>query len=42
MVMKKCTEKGFLNVEGLKFELIPEKFRAGTYEIVIKDVTEGI
>ena len=39
MVMKKCTEKGFLNVEGLKFELIPEKFKAGTYEIVITDVT---
>ena len=42
MVIKKCTEKGFLKVEDLKFELIPEKFKSGTYEIVIKDVTDGI
>jgi hypothetical protein len=42
MVIKKCTEKGYLNVEGLKYELIPEKFKAGTYEIVITDVTSGI
>ena len=42
MVIKKCTEKGILNVEGLKFELIPEKFKAGTYEIVVTDVTKGI
>ena len=26
----------------MKFELIPEKFKSGTYEIVIKDVTKGI
>jgi hypothetical protein len=26
----------------LKFELIPEKFKSGTYEIVVTDITQGI
>lgn len=33
---------GVLSVEGLKFQLIPEKFEAGSYEIVITDKTNGI
>jgi hypothetical protein len=41
-VIKRCTEKGVLKVQNLKFELIPEKFKSGTYEIVITDVTRGI
>ena len=31
-----------MSIEGLKFDLIPEKFKSGTYEIVITDVTQGI
>ena len=42
LVIKKTTVDGILSVEGLKFVLIPEKFEAGSYEIVISDKTIGI
>lgn len=41
LVLKKCTEKGFLSVEGLTYAL-SDTFKAGNYEIVITDVTQGI
>ena len=40
--MRRATVDGVLSVEGLKFELIPEKFETGSYEIVITDKTIGI
>ena len=42
IIMRKVTVDGVLSVEGLKFELIPEKFESGSYEIVITDKTVGI
>ena len=31
-----------MKIENLKFEVIPEKFPGGTYEMIIRDVTKGI
>jgi hypothetical protein len=42
LVIRRQTVNGILTVEGLKFVLIPEKFEAGNYEIVITDKTNGI
>lgn len=42
LVIRRSTVDGILVVENLKFQLIPEKFEAGNYEIVITDKTNGI
>lgn len=42
MTVKLATEAGQTQLEGLTFKLDNETLPAGTYEVVIKDVTHGI
>jgi len=36
------SEKGLLKIDGISYTFDPEGLKAGNYEIIIKDVTQGI
>lgn len=42
LVQVYASEKGLLRIDGISYVFDPEGLKSGTYELIIKDVTQGI